>query len=271
MARKHKPEVHEFIMANYRGRRVKELTELTNSTMGTEFTVTAMKSYLSNRGLKNGMPRHRAKGEGPSKYPQEMESFIRSVAQGKTTGEIAEITAEHFGIDFDVKKCKAYMGNHRITNGVNCQFKKGHHSFNKGKKQSEFMTQEQIERTKATRFKKGDTPYNHLEVGSIVTDSDGYLKKKIGEPNKWKHLHRLVWEEAHGPVPKGMIVAFKDGNKANCDIGNLYIKSRAEHAVMNHLNLQSECPELTEVGLTIAKLKVAQSRAKKRKRKEDKA
>jgi hypothetical protein len=43
-------------------------------------------------------------------------------------------------------------------------FKKGHVPVNKGKKQTEFMTREAIERTKNTRFKKGHLPHNSIGV-----------------------------------------------------------------------------------------------------------
>lgn len=49
--------------------------------------------------------------------------------------------------------------------GRKYQFKKGHTTFNKGKKMHEYMSQEAIERTKATRFKKGNIPPNHKPIG----------------------------------------------------------------------------------------------------------
>ena len=40
------------------------------------------------------------------------------------------------------------------------------------------MTPEAIERTKATRFKKGDKPGNHRKVGSERITVDGYIEIK---------------------------------------------------------------------------------------------
>ena len=51
-------------------------------------------------------------------------------------------------------------------------FSKGHVSHNKGKKQHEFMSADAIERTKATRFKKGDEPHNTKHDGCIVQRAD---------------------------------------------------------------------------------------------------
>ena len=40
--------------------------------------------------------------------------------------------------------------------------------------------------------------------------------------------HRFVWESHYGAIPKGYNVQFKDGNRQNCDISNLYLISRQE-------------------------------------------
>ena len=33
--------------------------------------------------------------------------------------------------------------------------------------------------------------------------------------------YRHVWEQANGEVPEGYVVAFRDGNRQNCDLSNL--------------------------------------------------
>ncbi len=44
-----------------------------------------------------------------------------------------------------------------------------------------------------------------------------------------KHVHRLVWEQHHGKIPKGYIIHHKDENKLNWNIDNLEMISRKEH------------------------------------------
>ncbi|MEN3369982.1 MAG: hypothetical protein V7609_2125 [Verrucomicrobiota bacterium] len=39
-------------------------------------------------------------------------------------------------------------------------------------------------------------------------------------------LHRLVWIEHHGPIPDGHQIMFRDGDRTNCAIENLYCASR---------------------------------------------
>jgi hypothetical protein len=47
------------------------------------------------------------------------------------------------------------------------EFKKGHVPFNKGLKQSEWMSPEAVAKTKATRFKKGQMPPTAMPLGYI--------------------------------------------------------------------------------------------------------
>lgn len=57
----------------------------------------------------------------------------------------------------------------------------------------------------------------------FLRDQDGYWRATSG---KRPGLNRVVWEEAHGPVPAGFEVCFKDGNKDNCALENLELRKR---------------------------------------------
>lgn len=116
-------------------------------------------------------------------------------------------------------------------------FKKGFTPQNKGKKQSEFMSAEAIERTKATRFKKGIRPHNTKPENTIS------IRGKKNKPEKYKYIriglgnwmlyHRYLWEQAHGRIPKGYIVAFINGDAMDCRIENLKLISRKENVLRN--------------------------------------
>lgn len=129
-------------------------------------------------------------------------------------------------------------------------FKKGMIPHNKGKKFSARG------RTAETQFKPGDMPHNTVPVGTIVTDCDGYLKKKIAnnrDRHDWKFLHRLVWEAKNGPVPRGCVIVFSDGNKRNVALGNLACISRAEN--MRRNSIQRYPSELKKAIRAAAKLR----------------
>ena len=107
-------------------------------------------------------------------------------------------------------------------------FPKGHQPMNKGRKQTEYMSEEQLAKTKATRFKKGHIPKNHKPVGYERITRDGYIEVKTAEPNVFELKHRLVWIEHNGEIPPGYNIQFKDGNRQNVSIENLYMISRSE-------------------------------------------
>lgn len=107
-------------------------------------------------------------------------------------------------------------------------FPKGHQPMNKGRKQTEYMSDAQIEKTKATRFRKGHIPKNHKPVGYERITRDGYIEVKTAEPNVFEPKHRLVWVEYNGEIPSGYNIQFKDGNRQNASIENLYMISRSE-------------------------------------------
>lgn len=109
------------------------------------------------------------------------------------------------------------------------RLKPGNIPYTKGKKQNEYMSPEAIERTKATRFYTGQLPHNTKGgVGTITIRKD---KLKDGSIRKykwicielavWKMLHVKIWEDAHGPVPSGHIIIFKDKDSMNVVLENL--------------------------------------------------
>jgi hypothetical protein len=117
---------------------------------------------------------------------------------------------------------------------------------NKGKKQTEYMSAEAIEKTKATRFRKGNFPHSAIgfKDGDISIRFDK-LKDGSLRPYKWiricmgewKMLHVVNWEKEHGPVPDGMIIIFKDYDSLNCDPENLECISMAENMKRNSSSL----------------------------------
>lgn len=123
---------------------------------------------------------------------------------------------------------------------IDARIKKGSIPPNKGKKQTDYMSQEQINKTIATRFKKGQTNHNSLYDGCIRL-----RKPHKNRPNDKPHLHiRLSkgvwkelqihnWEKVNGPIPKGNILTCIDGDTLNCDPSNWKLSTRSESAIQN--------------------------------------
>jgi hypothetical protein len=91
-----------------------------------------------------------------------------------------------------------------------------------------------------TWFKKGELHGRALELRQPVGATrifDGYLQQKITNDipfhKRWKGVHILTWEAAHGAVPKGFVIKMKDGNKLNTALENLECISRRELMLRN--------------------------------------
>src|SRR5690606_511526 len=131
-----------------------------------------------------------------------------------------------------------------LKHGVAYRFKPGNKPVNKGKKYPDKIN--------SGCFGKGHKPWNSTEVGDIRKTTDGYLKIKVGEPNKWDLLHRHLWKQEHGFIPKGMKIRFKDGNPLNCVLDNMELVSYKDHLLKNQV---LDFPkELQEVAFLTKKL-----------------
>lgn len=123
-------------------------------------------------------------------------------------------------------------------NNVASRFQAGHVPVNKGKK----MSAELYAKCAPTMFRRGNVPVNHRPVGSERVNVEGYVEVKVSEPNKWRLKHRVVWEQANGPIPPGHNVQFRDGNRRNCGLSNLYLISRADQ-LRNENSMEARYPE----------------------------
>lgn len=188
------------------------------------------------------------------RYSEEQKKFIIDNNYGKYSKELAEMFNQHFNTNITANEIKYFRRNHKLNSGLTGQFKKGHVSHNKGKKQAEYMSKEAIERTKATRFKKGNRPQNYRPLGSERINKDGYIEVKVADPNKWQLKHRYVYEQHYGTIPDGYNIMFADKNKLNLDINNLILISKSEDLIMNRNKLIYEDSELTKTGHLIAKV-----------------
>lgn len=143
-----------------------------------------------------------------------------------------------------LKKLRVEMSKKLADSGTVHRFSKGHVPANKGRK----MNAEVYAKTSVTMFKKGHMPDNTLYDGaeSIRNDKNGhqYIWVRISL-GKWVPKHVLLWQQIHGPIPKGYNIVFRDGNTLNCTPGNLECISNAELMQRNTLhNLPEEVKEL---------------------------
>ena len=116
--------------------------------------------------------------------------------------------------------------------GKATQFQKGQAPPNKGQK----MSKDVYQKVAHTMFKKGSKPMNTQPIGTIHQRKDTggkmYQYIKLSDSN-WQLLNRYTWEQHNGPIPKGLIVVYKDGNYLNNDINNLMLLTKKENMARN--------------------------------------
>lgn len=199
----------------------------------------------------------------PRLFTDEQEKFIKENVKGTLTADLTDLVNETFGTSYTVSQVRNLKNRRRWSSGLTTHFKKGHKPFNKGLKQTDYMTAEQIDKTKATKFKKNSVPPNWKEIGSTRLSKGGYLEIKVSDLNgnkNYKSYHRLIYEKHHGvKIKEDEAVVFLDQNKMNFNIDNLKLvkqrelgKFNKEYAKMKHPELNEQILNLIKFELTIA-------------------
>lgn len=140
------------------------------------------------------------------------------------------------------------------------RFKKGTVPPNKGKREWQFRSKEGSERCRRTQFKPGQQPHNTRPVG-YESVRDGYVYVKVEGERKMVLKHRHVWQQAHGEIPDGYCVSFRDGNRLNCSLENLELISREEAA---RRTVHAETPEARRQRIDKAQAKLREQDRKDR-------
>ncbi|KEI18229.1 HNH endonuclease signature motif containing protein [Clostridium haemolyticum] len=179
-------------------------------------------------------------------FTAEQSDFIKNNVKGISTKELTAKFNKHFLLNLTINQIEAFKKRHKLKSGLTGQFPKGYKPWNKGIKG---VYNKGCEKT---WFKNGHKPHNHKEVGSERITADGYTEIKIKEPNKWRLKHHLIWEKHNGPIPKGHMIIFGDGNRANFNINNLILVSKHQLLILNKKKLIKNDANLTRTGILIA-------------------
>lgn len=172
---------------------------------------------------------------------------------------------EHFGVEVTLKQCKTIRTNHHMFSKITGQYQPGNIPPNKGKHPWKNGCPEGMRRT---QFKKGHPPHNAKPVGYERLDrKTGYILIKVPGKRKMVLKHRWMWEQANGPIPKGYILVFLNGDKTDCRLENLKMIPRRLNAIRNMYHLASTDKNLSEAGIHIAELIRKRVELKKRRNK----
>lgn len=170
----------------------------------------------------------------------------------------SQLLAEHFGCTLTalyqharrlgLKKSDAYLASphaQRLRRGDEVgkayRFPKGYVPANKGTRRPGWAPGRMAE----TQFKKGEmrgaAQHNYVPIGTERLSKDGYLERKVTDDHpvparRWVGVHIVIWQEAHGPVPRGMCLAFRDRDKTHIALDNLELITRAERMRRNTIH-----------------------------------
>ena len=201
------------------------------------------------------------------KFTAEQEEWL--VAHNHmSASEMSKGINDEFSLSTSPDEIKGWRARTKNPRPTPSRFQKGHTPFSKGKKWDEYMSPESQVRSRMTTFRKGDVPHNVQPLGSISIMS-GYWVMKVtnvgNQHQKWKFLHRLLWEKENGPIPKGMNVVFRNGDRNDIRMENLMLMNNKEMA--RYTPVDDSEPEMQRFSEIIAR--VAAKVAEKMKGEED--
>ena len=188
-------------------------------------------------------------------YTPEEAQYLRNNHSGRTLVELTEAFNARFNADKTVRQIRTFLNNRGLATGITGRFVKNHQPWNKGTK-GQGMTG-----ANCKSFKKGHAPANRKPLWSERIGKSGFIEMKVPErnpytgfPTRYKHKHVWIWEQAHGPVPSGHVVAFLDGDNRNFGPDNLTLLTRTELLSANLHGYKDQPTAVKPSVLALAKL-----------------
>lgn len=74
----------------------------------------------------------------------------------------------------------------------------------------------------------------------VYLQNEGYLRLRYKDPDtgtlRFQMLHRYIWEQTYGPIPKGYVIHHVDGDPLNNALENLILMTRSGHSTFHRLH-----------------------------------
>ena len=201
---------------------LKDLVERFNILFGKSRSYGSISTALCNRGITDP-DRSVAK---PLLTP-EQDKFIRENYSNSTNDELTEELNRLYGTNFTTTQI------HRFRHDRNIQAKR------------------------PVPMSANPVGHERIEKGFIMVRVESDHPRVARDPeNKYVPKHLLVWEQAHGSVPKGHYVIFLDGNKMNCGLDNLRLVTGSENIRLQTNGFKDASAELKPSLLLLTKIDV---------------
>lgn len=88
---------------------------------------------------------------------------------------------------------------------------------------------------------RGKPAHNRVEVGHRRR-SNGHWQVKCAD-GQWRYEHRVVWEAAHGPIPRGIVIHHINHDPFDNRLNNLVALTNGSH--MSH-HIEGRAPEMQQ-------------------------
>lgn len=106
-----------------------------------------------------------------------------------------------------------------------------------------------------------------VPIGTEYVKSDGMILVKTA-PDKWKYKQRLIYENYYGvQLTSNDYIIFLDQDRTNFNISNLKRITRHESSVLANQKIFSKNPEITNLGIDVARLIIETKRKNKKNKK----
>lgn len=125
--------------------------------------------------------------------------------------------------------------------GARFRFPKGHVPANKGVRRPGWSPGRMRETQFKTGMRSGLAAQRWMPVGSTRL-IEGYVYRKVSDvPNvaytvNWKPEHYLIWTAVHGPVPRGHVLSFLNGDKTDVRLENMACITRGRLMARNSVH-----------------------------------
>lgn len=227
------PEQVEWVKATYKEHTLVETLRQFNERYGTTYSPSALKSCLPAHGIRSFRGAG-IKPDNPRAWTPAKVDWLREHRPGRLIRDLLPLYNDHFGEQRTESQLLAACDRYGIQSGADRRFPSGLVPWNKG-------TKGLFSSNAKTKFPPGNRPHTYVPVGTR-TKCDGLWRIKVAdspEPGTsrfgWRELHRVIWEEAHGPQPPGTCVVFLDGDPDHLELDNLLLVTRSQLARLNQL------------------------------------
>ena len=246
-----------WLAAAYRTHPMPGLVDHYNAHWSITLTRMQLKAALSNHRITSGRPHGSGHiGKLGGGWTLEQVDWLRTHRDDGALTYLTPIFNAAFGTERTKSQLHAACQRHQIRAQRDYHWHTGHATWNKG------VPFDAIGAARIHRFKPGHEPSNRAAIGEYRKTAQGYWEVKCtnfadrpASNANWQALHRLLWAEAHGPIPAAHVVVFIDGDSDHLDIANLACIHRAVCNLWHRLRTPTMTPAERRLALDRAQVK----------------